>query len=89
MRRIVDLEFVARVGDEDDQQLRRLNPTRIFRRHVVGSWLLDPVLALAVSAHWLVIEFAAHSAVEHVGINEGITVPMRQGSCIGREVYDR
>jgi hypothetical protein len=51
-RRIIDLELVSGVGDEDDEQLRGFRPTGVFREHVVGARLLGPVFALAVGTPW-------------------------------------
>src|SRR5215472_17935012 len=85
---IIDLEFGSRAGDEDDQQLRRSCPAGVFREQVVRARRLDPVLALAVGMHWLARELAAHSALEHVGVNERRAVPVRRRACIGREEYD-
>jgi hypothetical protein len=70
------------------QQVRMFGRADVFREHVVGARRLEPALALAEGADRLVIEAAAHSSGEHVGVNERGAVPMRRRAGSGRKVND-
>nr|WP_238432665.1 hypothetical protein [Micromonospora tarensis] len=81
--RVVGLELIPVVGDEDDEKLRWFCVAGVLRGHVMGSRLLGPVLALVVRAHRLAFELAAYSTFEHVGVDERVAVSV--GHCSGAD----
>jgi hypothetical protein len=72
--RVVDLELVSGVGDEDDEELGRFGRARVLGEDVMRARLLDPTLARAEGSDGLVVDLAAHSALEDVGVDERVKV---------------
>src|ERR1700754_3204589 len=78
---VVDLELGSGVGDEGDQEPGPFRRAGVLREDVVSTRLLDPVLAWAESSDRFVVELTAHGAVEDVGVDESLAVPVRRRAC--------
>nr|WP_242191896.1 hypothetical protein [Saccharopolyspora soli] len=87
--RVVGLELFSGGGDEDDEELGWFCVAGVFCGHVVGTWLLDPVLALVVCTHRFAFELAAYSAFEHVGVDERVAVSVGHRSGVRGEGHGR
>jgi len=73
------LQRIAGVRDEDDEQSRPAGRAQVLGEHVVGPRGLKPTLASAVGPGGRAGQLTADGALQDVGIDESLTMPVRIG----------
>ncbi len=80
------LQGIAGVGDENDEQARRLGGAGVAGQQVIGAGRLEPTLAGAIDPRRLSAELALDGSLQHIGVDEGLAVPVGGGPGAWREI---